>query len=49
MIYEKPPRTAVMPLNDLREHDAFSLECWCHPIEDEGRIVHNSMDEYHVS
>ena len=34
----------VLPINDLREHKE-SKDCWCIPIEDEdGVIVHNSMD-----
>jgi hypothetical protein len=38
--------THVMPVNDLREHDAC-IDCWCGPTpaEDEPRvIVHHSMD-----
>lgn len=35
----------VVPLMDLREHITDSDKpCWCHPREDEGVIVHNSMD-----
>lgn len=33
----------VMPLKDLREH-VVSEGCWCGPVEDEGVMVHNSMD-----
>jgi len=33
----------VVPLNDLREHDD-TADCWCRPREEEGVIVHNSMD-----
>jgi len=36
----------VIPINDLREHDA-TKECWCKPAEDEecaGVWIHNSMD-----
>lgn len=32
----------VMPMDDLREH-SFEA-CWCRPYEDDGVIVHNSMD-----
>ena len=36
----------VYPINDLRPHNTENgLNCWCNPIEDEGVIVHNSMDE----
>jgi hypothetical protein len=34
----------VYPLDDLREHE-LSLDCWCKPYDDEGVIVHNSMDQ----
>lgn len=34
----------VMPIGDLREHNTGS-ECWCHPIESEGILLHNSMDQ----
>lgn len=37
----------VVPLNDLREHDARE-DCWCFPVEifdgDDAVVVHNSMD-----
>ena len=33
----------VWPVGDLREH-SIALDCWCHPIDDDGVIVHNSMD-----
>lgn len=33
----------VVPLNDLREHDAIS-DCWCDPTYDDGVMVHHSMD-----
>ena len=33
----------VVPIDDLREHD-LDMSCWCHPVDDEGVIVHNSMD-----
>ena len=33
----------VVPCQDLKEHDVDGA-CWCHPYEDEGVIVHNSMD-----
>lgn len=34
----------IIPSNDLREHDT-DIRCWCRPVEDdEGVIVHNSMD-----
>ena len=37
----------VMPVNDLREHEA-SLSCWCRPKPDDeftpGLYVHSSMD-----
>ena len=37
----------VMPLDDLREHEA-STACWCHPTPDEEEpsvIVHHSLDQ----
>lgn len=33
----------VVPLDDLREH-ITDVSCWCRPLEDEGVVVHNSMD-----
>ncbi|MDB5848251.1 MAG: hypothetical protein JWP29_2003 [Rhodoferax sp.] len=33
----------VYPLNDLREHE-ISSTCWCKPTEDDGVMVHHSMD-----
>ena len=36
----------VYPLNDLREHVVDEqLSCWCRPIDDDGVIVHNAMDQ----
>lgn len=35
----------VYPIGDLRPHEADGKQCWCHPTEDDGVIVHNSMDE----
>lgn len=32
----------VYPVNDFREHSITN--CWCQPIDDEGVIVHNSLD-----
>ena len=34
----------VIPLGDRRTHRR-APDCWCHPTEDEGVIVHNSADE----
>lgn len=33
----------VLPIGDLRPHDE-TAGCWCRPIDDEGVIVHNSLD-----
>jgi hypothetical protein len=35
-------RNHVYPVNDLREHSL--TKCWCRPIEDEGIVIHNSLD-----
>ena len=35
---------AVYPLEDLREHDPDSPECWCVPTYDDGVLVHHAMD-----
>lgn len=35
----------VYPLDDLRDHEPDSKECWCRPREMDGVLVHNSMDE----
>jgi hypothetical protein len=32
----------VYPVHDLRAH--VPINCWCHPKEDEGVVVHNSLD-----
>jgi hypothetical protein len=32
----------VYPINDLREHSL--VRCWCRPSDDDGIIVHNSLD-----
>ncbi len=35
----------VYPINDLREHSTDTDKpCWCKPREEDGIIVHNSMD-----
>ena len=34
--------THVYPVNDLREHSI--TDCWCSPIDDDGIVVHNSLD-----
>jgi hypothetical protein len=35
----------VVPIDDLREHSSDSdVPCWCRPEDDDGVIVHNSMD-----
>ena len=44
--YTEDANIHVVPLNDLREHEA-SRDCWCNPTEDEGWPgvwVHHSMD-----
>lgn len=40
-----PERYHIIPINDLREHEA-TPECWCCPTEDEedGLVVHHAMD-----
>ncbi len=32
----------VYPFNDLREHSL--TDCWCRPTDDDGVVVHNSLD-----
>ncbi|MBY0355523.1 MAG: hypothetical protein K2Q12_07310 [Rickettsiales bacterium] len=34
----------VYPLNDFRPHNTDGKPCWCKPTEEEGLIIHNSMD-----
>lgn len=34
----------VRPLADLRPH-ALAADCWCGPTDDEGVLVHHSMDK----
>lgn len=33
----------VYPTDDLRAHSL--TDCWCRPVEDDGVIVHNSLDQ----
>jgi len=37
-----PPE--VKPIGDLREHDDGE-GCWCSPSDDEGVLVHHSLDQ----
>jgi hypothetical protein len=32
----------VYPINDLRQH--MAVDCWCRPSENDGVIIHNSLD-----
>jgi hypothetical protein len=32
----------VYPVKDLREHSL--TDCWCRPTDDDGIVVHNSLD-----
>jgi len=32
----------IIPVDDLREHSRTN--CWCAPEDDDGLIVHNSLD-----
>lgn len=41
--------TYVIPVDDLREHDAESDECWCRPWWDGDILVHNSADHREAS
>jgi hypothetical protein len=34
--------THVYPVNDLREHSV--TDCWCGLVDDDGIVVHNSLD-----
>lgn len=45
MTFHPPTRMHVIPINDLREHEA-SAECWCNPTPDEEHdlFVHHSLD-----
>lgn len=35
----------VVPIEDLKYHDAGKKSCWCHPILNNGLLIHNSMDK----
>lgn len=37
------PAAHVLPVNDLRDH-ALSETCWCRPTDNDGLIVHHSLD-----
>lgn len=41
---EKTVTTHVYPINDLRHHELDGEKCWCKPQEEDGVIIHNSMD-----
>lgn len=41
--------TYVIPVDDLREHDAENVECWCRPWWDGDILVHNSADHREAS
>jgi hypothetical protein len=49
-VYRTPPhplawaivRNHVYPINDLRKHSL--RDCWCRPVDDDGVIVHKSLD-----
>jgi hypothetical protein len=49
-VYRTPPHPLawgitgnhVYPINDLRKHSL--RDCWCRPVDDDGVIVHNSLD-----
>ena len=45
MTFHPPTRLHVIPINDLREHEA-SADCWCRPTPDEEHdlFVHHSLD-----
>ena len=32
-----------MPRDDMRPHQ-IGPQCWCHPTDDEGVLVHHSLD-----
>jgi len=36
----------VYPVNDLREHSVAG--CWCRPTDDDGIMVHNSLDRREI-
>jgi hypothetical protein len=36
----------VYPTDDLRPHSL--TDCWCHPTDDEGIMVHHSMDQREI-
>lgn len=44
LIIETDSFPHVVPYQDLKEHDVDDI-CWCRPYEDDGVIVHNSMDK----
>ena len=38
----------VYPLNDLKEHNTESSNCWCNPRIEDGVMIHNSLDRREV-
>lgn len=44
VIADTSGRNHVIPHGDYRQHIASEM-CWCHPTNDEGVMVHHSIDK----
>lgn len=44
LVIETSTLPHVLPDGDWRDHDV-DAPCWCAPYQDDGVIVHNSMDQ----
>jgi hypothetical protein len=47
VVANKKGRRCIVPGDDLREHTTDDV-CWCKPREDDGVIIHNSMDQREI-
>lgn len=43
-IYRTDSLPHVVPDDDLRPHSLDTGGCWCRPTEDDGVVVHHSLD-----
>ena len=43
VIKKSAKRFHVIPLGDMEDHEA-RVECWCHPVTQDGIVTHNAKD-----
>ena len=37
--------THFYPVNDFREHNTETPECWCNPRIEDDMVIHNALDQ----